>query len=424
MSTNGDTHLGGDDFDQRIVDWICEEFQKDQAIDLKQDTMALQRLRESAEKAKIELSALVETEINLPFITADSSGPKHLVMTLTRTKLEQLVSDLVEKSIQPCKQALKDAEVSASGIQEVILVGGMTRMPAVQKAVTDFFGREPHQGVNPDEVVAVGATIQAGVMMKNIDQDILLVDVTPLTLGIETLGSVTTSLIQRNTAIPTAKTETFTTAADGQPSVEIHVLQGERPMASENKTIGRFMLDGILPAPKGTPQIEVTFDIDNDGIINVSAKDKGTGKEQSITITASSGLSKEEVDQMIKDAEIHADEDREKRESVELKNNAENVAYSAEKMLEDNKDSIPDESKEEIETKIQGVRSSLETEDLDQIKSATDELQTAMQNLGQLIYGQQQSDSTENVQNEQASDSENTNNDPSDDTVDGEYREV
>lgn len=424
LSTNGDTHLGGDDFDQRIVDWICEEFQKDQAIDLKQDTMALQRLRESAEKAKIELSALVETEINLPFITADSSGPKHLVMTLTRTKLEQLVSDLVEKSIQPCKQALKDAEVSASGIQEVILVGGMTRMPAVQKAVTDFFGREPHQGVNPDEVVAVGATIQAGVMMKNIDQDILLVDVTPLTLGIETLGSVTTSLIQRNTAIPTAKTETFTTAADGQPSVEIHVLQGERPMASENKTIGRFMLDGILPAPKGTPQIEVTFDIDNDGIINVSAKDKGTGKEQSITITASSGLSKEEVDQMIKDAEIHADEDREKRESVELKNNAENVAYSAEKMLEDNKDSIPDESKEEIETKIQGVRSSLETEDLDQIKSATDELQTAMQNLGQLIYGQQQSDSAENVQNEQASDSENTNNDPSDDTVDGEYREV
>ena len=386
--------------------------------------MALQRLRESGEKAKIELSALVETEINLPFITADSSGPKHLVMTLTRTKLEQLVSDLVEKSIQPCKQALKDAEVSASGIQEVILVGGMTRMPTVQKAVTDFFGREPHQGVNPDEVVAVGATIQAGVMMEDIDQDIVLVDVTPLTLGIETLGSVTTSLIQRNTAIPTAKSETFTTAADGQPSVEIHVLQGERPMASENKTIGRFMLDGILPAPKGTPQIEVTFDIDADGIINVSAKDKGTGKEQSITITASSGLSKEEVDQMIKDAEIHADEDRKKRESVELKNNAENVAYSAEKMLEDNKDSIPDESKEEIETKIQGVRSSLEAEDLDQIKSSTDELQTAMQNLGQLIYGQQQSDNAENMNDEHVDDSENTTNDSSDDTVDGEYREV
>ena len=424
LSTNGDTHLGGDDFDQRIVDWICEEFQKDQGIDLKQDRMALQRLRESGEKAKIELSALVETEINLPFITADSSGPKHLVMTLTRTKLEQLVSDLVEKSMQPCKQALKDAEVSASGIQEVILVGGMTRMPTVQKAVTDFFGREPHQGVNPDEVVAVGATIQAGVMMEDIDQDIVLVDVTPLTLGIETLGSVTTSLIQRNTAIPTAKSETFTTAADGQPSVEIHVLQGERPMASENKTIGRFMLDGILPAPKGTPQIEVTFDIDADGIINVSAKDKGTGKEQSITITASSGLSKEEVDQMIKDAEIHADEDRKKRESVELKNNAENVAYSAEKMLEDNKDSIPDESKEEIETKIQGVRSSLEAEDLDQIKSSTDELQTAMQNLGQLIYGQQQSDNAENMNDEHVDDSENTTNDSSDDTVDGEYREV
>jgi molecular chaperone DnaK len=297
-------------------------------------------------------------------------------------------------------------------------------MPAVQKAVTDFFGRQPHQGVNPDEVVAVGATIQAGVMMEDIDQEIVLVDVTPLTLGIETLGSVTTALIQRNTAIPTAKTEVFTTAADGQPGVEIHVLQGERPMASENKTLGRFMLVGILPAPKGTPQIDVTFDLDADGILNVSAKDQGTGKEQSITITASSGLSKEEVDKMIKEAEIHADEDREKRETVELRNNAENVAYSAEKMLDDNKDSVPDESKKEIEAKIQGVRSSLETEDLDQIRSSTDELQTTMQNVGQLIHSQQQSDSTENVPNEPTGNSENTDNNPPEDAVDGEYKEV
>ena len=421
-STNGDTHLGGDDFDQHIIDWICEEFLKDQGIDLKQDRMALQRLREAAEKAKIELSAVMQTEINLPFITADASGPKHLVMTLTRAKLEQLVGELVRKSIGPCKQAMEDAEITSADVQEVILVGGMTRMPAVQKAVVDLFGREPHQGVNPDEVVAAGAAIQGGVLSRELDQDVVLVDVTPLTLGIETLGSVTTALIQRNTAIPTAKTEVFTTAADGQSSVEVHVLQGERSMATENKTIGRFMLDGILPAPRGTPQVEVTFDIDADGILNVSAKDKGTGKEQRITITASSGLSKDEIDQMVKDAETHAEEDRANREAAELRNGAENAAYAAEKMLEDNEDKVPAELKEEIEGKIQAVRSALEGEDIDPIRTATDELQAALQKVGELVYSQQATGPEQAASPDEPPARDDDT--PPDETVEGEYREV
>jgi len=325
-STNGDTHLGGDDLDQRVMDWLCDEFKKDQGIDLRQDKLALQRLKEAAEKAKTELSTVQQTEVNLPFITADASGPKHLTITLTRAKLEQLVMDLVEKTIEPCKQALSDAEKTASQIDEVILVGGQTRMPLVQQKVQEFFGREPHKGVNPDEVVAIGAAIQAGVLKGEV-KDVLLLDVTPLTLGIETLGAVATPLIPRNTTIPTAKIQVFSTAADNQPSVEIHVLQGERPMAADNRTLGRFMLDGILPAPRGVPQIEVTFDIDANGILNVRAQDKGTGKEQKITITASSGLSKEEVEKMQKEAEMHAADDTKRREEIEAKNMADTMAY-------------------------------------------------------------------------------------------------
>ena len=346
MATNGDTHLGGDDFDQHIIDWIAEEFQREQGIDLKQDRMALQRLREAAERAKIELSTLMQTEINLPFITADASGPKHLIMTLSRSKLEQLVGTLVERTVEPCRQAISDAGVSASEIDEVVLVGGMTRMPAVRDAVVNLFGKEPNQGVNPDEVVAVGAAIQAGVLQGDV-QDILLLDVTPLTLGIETLGGVSTGLITRNTTIPTSKSEVFTTAADNQTSVEVHVVQGERSMAPENKSIGRFILDGILPAPRGMPQIEVSFDIDANGILSVSAKDKGTGKEQRITITASSGLSQDEIEQMVSDAERFAEEDERRRQEVQTRNNAENLAYTAEKMLQDNAENTPEELKTE-----------------------------------------------------------------------------
>ena len=424
MATNGDTHLGGDDFDQRIIDWIADEFKKDQGIDLKEDRMALQRLREAAERAKIELSTLMETEINLPFITADASGPKHLVMALSRAKLEQLVGDLIRESMTPCKKALEDAGVGAGDIQQVILVGGMTRMPSVRTAVVDLFGREPHQGVNPDEVVAIGAAVQAGVLQGEV-QDLLLLDVTPLTLGIETLGGVTTALIPRNTTIPTAKTETFTTAADGQTSVEVHVLQGERTMAPENKTIGRFMLDGILPAQRGTPQVEVTFDINADGILDVSAKDKGTGKEQRITITASSGLSKDEIDDMVKDAEAHAGEDERRREEVETRNTAENAAYSAEKLVADNEDKVTDELKEEINGHIEAVRTALSREDIEAIKSSYETLQATIQKVGELVYAQ--ADDPEGgppTEGGEAPGEDGEGGEDSEGTVEGEYREV
>lgn len=421
-STNGDTHLGGDDFDLRIMDWIVSEFKRDQAIDISNDRMALQRLREAAEKAKIELSSLMETEINLPFITADASGPKHLVMSLSRSKMDQLVGDLVERSIDPCRQALKDAEIEANGVDEVILVGGMTRMPAVQKAVEDLFGKEAHQGVNPDEVVAIGAAIQAGVLQGDV-QDLLLLDVTPLTLGIETLGGVSTPLIPRNTTIPTAKTETFTTAAAGQTSVEVHVLQGERDMASGNKSIGRFMLDGIIPAPRGVPQIEVTFDIDANGILNVSARDKGTGKQQKITITASSGLSDDEVDRMVRDAEEHAEEDRKQRERVEIRNAAENAAFAAEKLIQDNADKIPAEMKTEIEGKIAAVRSAMAEDDPDKVKSTMDDLNTALQAVGQVVYGQDGAQASAGDAPNPSSGS-SADGDDDDRTVEGEFREV
>ena len=417
-ATNGDTHLGGDDFDQRVIDWICDEFKREQGIDLKQDRMALQRLREAAERAKVELSTLMQTEVNLPFITADSSGPKHLVMTLTRSKLEQLVDDLVQNTMGPCKQAIEDAGITSKDIDEVILVGGMTRMPAVQKAVVDLFGKEPHQGVNPDEVVAVGAAIQAGVLQGEV-QDILLLDVTPLTLGIETLGSVSTALIPRNTTIPTSKSEIFTTAADTQTSVEVHVVQGERTMANENKTIGRFILDGVLPAPRGVPQIDVTFDIDANGILNVSAKDKGTGKEQRITITASSGLSQEEIEQMVKDAELHAEEDTHKREEVQTRNSAENTAYAAEKMLQDNEDKVSDELKSEIEGKVSAVREALKGEDVGAIDAALQELQTVIQKVGEAVYAQPDSPTEDGSEPEEGSDEK-----PPEETVEGEFREV
>ncbi len=426
-ATNGDTHLGGDDFDQRVVDWITDEFKKDQGIDLKQDRMALQRLRESAERAKIELSTLMQTEINLPFITADASGPKHLVMTLTRSNLDQMVDDLVQRTVDPCRLALKDAGVSANGIDEVILVGGMTRMPAVRDAVVKLFGKEPHQGVNPDEVVAVGAAIQAGVLQGEV-QDILLLDVTPLTLSIETLGGVATALISRNTTIPTSKSETFTTAADGQASVEVHVSQGERAMVNENKTIGRFILDGILPAPRGMPQIGVTFDIDANGILNVSAKDQGTGKEQSITITASSGLAQEEIERMVNDSERYAEEDAEKRREVETRNMAENSAYSAEKLVKDNEDKVPEELKTEVETKVAAVRSALEGEDIALIESTATELQTSLQAVGQAVYSQaapgQEGAGEDGEAPADAAEGGDAPKADDEDTVEGEFREV
>ena len=388
-STSGDTHLGGDDFDQRIMDWLCDEFKRDQGIDLRQDRMALQRIKEAAEKAKTELSTVQQSEVNLPFITADASGPKHLSVTLTRSKLEQLVIDLVEKTLEPCHQALTDAEKTSAQIDEVILVGGQTRMPLVQEKVKQFFGKEPNKGVNPDEVVAVGAAIQAGVLKGEV-KEVLLLDVTPLTLGIETLGGVATPLIPRNTTIPTAKSQIFSTAADNQPSVEIHVLQGERPMATDNRTLGRFMLDGILPAPRGMPQVEVTFDIDANGILSVRAQDKGTGREQKITITVSSGLSKEEVSKMQREAEMHAAEDTKRREEVETRNTADTMAYTAEKTLRDHKDKIPADLNKEVEDKIQAVRSALQGTDTNAIRRAVEELNETMQKIGQAVYQQQQ----------------------------------
>jgi molecular chaperone DnaK len=387
LSTNGDTFLGGDDFDQYIINWVADEFRREQGIDLRQDRMALQRLKEASEKAKIELSTTMQTEINLPFITADASGPKHLQLTLSRAKLEQLVDGLVQKSLGPCEQALSDAKLTASEIDEVLLVGGMTRMPAIQEAVREFFGREPHKGVNPDEVVALGAAIQAGVLTGEV-KDVLLLDVTPLTLSIETLGRVATALIERNTTIPTRKGQIFSTAADGQTSVEIHVLQGERPMAADNKTLGKFILDGIPPAPRGIPQIEVTFDIDADGIMHVSAQDKATGREQSITITSSSGLSKDEVDRMVKEADQFRQEDEKRKEEVEARNNADSLVYQAEKLITEQGDKIPDDLKSEVEGKIAACRSALQGQDVSYIQTTVQELSEVVQKLGASMYEQ------------------------------------
>jgi molecular chaperone DnaK len=386
-STSGDTHLGGDDFDQRIMDWVCDEFKKQSGIDLKQDRMALQRVRDAAEKAKRELSTMQQTDISLPYVTADASGPKHLNMTLARPKLEQMVTDLVERSIGPCRQAVKDAGLTTAQITEVLLVGGMTRMPLVQAQVGQFFAKEPRKGINPDEAVAMGAAIQAGVLKGEV-REVLLLDVTPLTLGIETLGGVATSLIPRNTTIPTSKSQVFSTAADNQPSVEVHVIQGERPMANDNKTLGRFMLDGILPAPRGMPQIEVAFDIDANGILNVSAKDKGTGREQKITITASSGLSKDEVERMQKEAELHASEDLKRKEAVEVRNTADTSVYTAEKAMREYGDKVPADVKSEVEGKIAAVRSAMQGEDTDYIRRTVQELSEAMQKVGASVYQQ------------------------------------
>jgi molecular chaperone DnaK len=386
LSTNGDTHLGGDDFDQRVIDWLIEEFKKAEGIDLRTDRQALQRLKAEAEKAKVELSSAQQTEVNLPFITADASGPKHLNITLTRSKLEQLVGDLLTGTLEPVKKALADSGKKASDIQEIVLVGGQTRMPSVQKIVADFFGKEPHKGVNPDEVVAIGAAVQAGVLKGEV-KDVLLLDVTPLTLGIETLGGVMTPIIQRNTTIPTAKSQTFSTAADNQPSVEIHVLQGERPMSGDNKSLGRFILDGILPAPRGLPQIEVTFDIDANGIVNVSARDKGSGREQKITIQSSSGLSKDEIDKMQREAELFADDDRKKRETIELRNTADSMAYQAEKTLRDNADKISDELKTDVEAKVADVKSAIEADDADRMRNAIDALSSSLSKIGEAVYG-------------------------------------
>ncbi len=386
-ATNGDTFLGGEDFDLRIVDWLAEEFKKEHGVDLREDRMALQRLKEAAEKAKCELSSTTETEINLPFITADASGPKHLVMKLTRAKLESLVADLIDRLEPPCKTALKDAGITAADIDEVILVGGMTRMPRVQEKVKEIFGKEPHKGVNPDEVVAIGAAIQ-GAVLKGEVKDVLLLDVTPLSLGIETLGGVMTKLIEKNTTIPTRKSQIFTTATDNQTAVTIHVLQGEREMAKDNKSIGRFELYGIPPAPRGVPQIEVTFDIDANGILNVSAKDLATGKEQSIRIQASSGLTEEEIQRMIKDAELHAEEDRRRKELAEARNQADSLIYNTEKNIKDLGDKIDEATKKEIEEKIEALKKAKEGEDIQAIKNAQDELMRVAHKVAEMAYKQ------------------------------------
>ena len=420
-ATNGDTHLGGDDFDQRVMDWLVEEFKKDQGIDLRNDRMALQRLKEAAEKAKIELSTTQQTEINLPFVTADQSGPKHLVLTLTRSKLEQLVGDLVEQTVGPVKRALADAGIAAEKIDEIVLVGGMTRMPLVVETVKKLFGKEPHKGVNPDEVVAIGAAIQAGVLKGDV-KDILLLDVTPLSLGIETLGGVATKLIERNTTIPTSKSQVFTTAADGQTQVEIHVVQGERELAGDNKSLARFILDGIPPSPRGVPQIEVSFDIDANGIVNVKARDKASGKEQHVTITASSGLNKDEVERLVKDAEANAETDRRRREQIEVRNEADNLAYQSEKALRDNAEKIPADVKSEVEAKVAAVREAAKGDDVDRIKTALEELRQAASKIGEAMYkAEQQSQSAPEGEPAGATAGQSTGTDG--DTIEGEFKE-
>ena len=418
-STSGDTYLGGDDFDQRIMDYLADEFRKENSIDLRQDRQSLQRLKEAAEKCKIELSTMMQTEINLPYISADSNGPKHLVMTITRSKLEQLTGDLVERTLTPVKQALKDAGLTPAEVNEVVMVGGMTRMPAVQEAVRRMFGKEPHKGVNPDEVVAIGAAIQAGVLSGEV-KDILLLDVTPLTLSIETLGNVATPLIERNTTIPTRKSQVFSTASDNQTQVEIHILQGERPMAIDNKSLGKFVLDGIPPAPRGIPQVEVTFDIDANGILKVTASDKATGRSQNITITASSGLSKDEVEKMRKEAEVHAAEDSQRKDMIEARNHADNTIYAAEKALKEFGDKIPADVKTEVETGITSVRTSLGGEDLEAIRKATDALGQVIQKIGASAYQQAGAD----VPGEAAEGSAEGAGSHDDDVIDGEVKDA
>ena len=387
-STNGDTFLGGEDFDQRVIDWAADQFKMQEGIDLRNDKQALQRLREAAEKAKIELSTTMQSELNLPFITADATGPKHLNLTLTRAKLEQLTEDLVQRSIEPCRKALKDAGTTVGEINEVILVGGMTRMPAIQEAVRKFFNRDPHKGVNPDEVVALGAAIQAGVLGGDV-KDVVLLDVTPLTLGIETLGGVATALIERNTTIPTKKQQVFSTAADGQTQVEIHVVQGERPMANDNKSLGRFILDGLPPAPRGVPQIEVTFDIDANGILHVSARDKATNRQQSMQIIPSSGLAKDEIDRMVRDAESHAADDTKRKQEVEARNIADSAVYGAEKFLHDNGDKIPETNRAAVQTEIDAVKSAMGSGDPAGMTAAAERLQHALQSAGAAMYQNQ-----------------------------------
>jgi len=425
-STNGDTHLGGDNIDQRLIDWIINEFKKDQGIDLSKDKMVLQRLKEAAEKAKIELSTTMETEINLPFITADASGPKHLVMKLTRAKFEQLTGDLLEKTIAPCKIAVKDAGISVSDIKEVVLVGGSTRIPKVQKIVNDFFGKEPCKGVNPDEVVAAGASVQ-GAVLGGEAKDILLLDVTPLSLGIETLGSIAHKLIEKNTTIPTKKTDVFTTAEDNQQSVEIHILQGEREMAQDNRTLGRFTLTGIPPSPRGVPQVEVTFDIDANGILNVSAKDKATGKQQAITITSSSGLSEEEIDQMIKDAEKNREEDKKKKDAIENKNKLDQLAYGLEKLVKENKDKIPEDMTSEIDESVKSAREAVKSEDNDRILEEIEKINKLTSKLSTELYKTADAQAEQQPQDQKEADQKKEEPQASSDdgeVIDAEYEDI